>query len=572
MKKNNTVLNILIIALFFSGFMPAAQTNEEKKQKEPYKLGKINTNDHYEFISVNEVKMWISNNGDNSHEPITSGSGLLWPGGPQATLSLIFEDGLVFGGKVNGVVRVGGSTYRHGLQAGKILDNGLADDPNLDKYRIYKIRKDWENLDPTEDLNDNGVPDISEYETDYNEWPVEDGAPWVDMNGDGLFTRGIDTPEFVGDEVLWYVSNDLDELRTTFLYDSQPIGIEVQNTTFAFKENSEMDDIVFQKYLLINKGSNSIEDMYVGFWSDPDIGNPADDFSGCDSILGLAYTYNADNNDDDKHGENPPAIGYDFIQGPIILGESDDQARFRGEIRNGFKNLSMSGFIIFLNGSALYRDPPLGSLDGTSFMYYYMESGRGTPYIDPHTGTEVNYILAGDPVGGSGWYEGEGWPEGEPDGGDRRHLMSSGPFTMAPGDTQEVVIGIIIAQGSDNLQSVNELKNKSIVTQEYWDNLIYTAINYDKNSIVPTKFELSQNYPNPFNPKTIIEYSIPKQSNVTIKVFDVLGSEVSTLVNKEQPQGNYEVEFTGGDLTSGIYFYRLQAGDFVETKKMLLLK
>ena len=79
-------------------------------------------------------------------------------------------------------------------------------------------------------------------------------------------------------------------------------------------------------------------------------------------------------------------------------------------------------------------------------------------------------------------------------------------------------------------------------------------------------------YPNPFNPSTTIKYSIPKQSNVTLKVFDVLGSEVATLVNKEQPQGNYEVEFDGSELTSGIYFYRLQAGDFVETKKMILIK
>ena len=85
-------------------------------------------------------------------------------------------------------------------------------------------------------------------------------------------------------------------------------------------------------------------------------------------------------------------------------------------------------------------------------------------------------------------------------------------------------------------------------------------------------FELSNNYPNPFNPSTTISYSIPKQNNVTLKVFDVLGSEVATLINKEQTQGNYEVEFDGADLTSGIYFYRLRAGDFVETKKMILLK
>ncbi|MDX1700558.1 MAG: T9SS type A sorting domain-containing protein, partial [Melioribacteraceae bacterium] len=85
-------------------------------------------------------------------------------------------------------------------------------------------------------------------------------------------------------------------------------------------------------------------------------------------------------------------------------------------------------------------------------------------------------------------------------------------------------------------------------------------------------FALLQNYPNPFNPSTRIKYSIPKHSNVTLKIFDVLGSEVTTLVNKEQTQGNYEFEFDGGELTSGIYFYRLLVGDYMETKKMILLK
>ena len=94
----------------------------------------------------------------------------------------------------------------------------------------------------------------------------------------------------------------------------------------------------------------------------------------------------------------------------------------------------------------------------------------------------------------------------------------------------------------------------------------------DTENKIPTEFALYQNYPNPFNPSTTIKYSIPKQSNVTIKVFDVLGSEVKTLVNKEQTQGNYEIEFDGTDLTSGIYFYRIQSGDFVETKKMILIK
>jgi hypothetical protein len=85
-------------------------------------------------------------------------------------------------------------------------------------------------------------------------------------------------------------------------------------------------------------------------------------------------------------------------------------------------------------------------------------------------------------------------------------------------------------------------------------------------------YNLEQNYPNPFNPNTTINYQIPELSFVTLKVYDVLGSEITTLVNEEKPVGSYEVEFDATILSSGVYFYRLQAGSFVETKKMVLMK
>ncbi len=85
-------------------------------------------------------------------------------------------------------------------------------------------------------------------------------------------------------------------------------------------------------------------------------------------------------------------------------------------------------------------------------------------------------------------------------------------------------------------------------------------------------FMLEQNYPNPFNPTTTIKYQIPELSFVTLRVYDVLGNEIATLVNEEKPAGSYELDFSGSELTSGIYFYTLRTGDFVETKKMILLK
>ena len=81
-----------------------------------------------------------------------------------------------------------------------------------------------------------------------------------------------------------------------------------------------------------------------------------------------------------------------------------------------------------------------------------------------------------------------------------------------------------------------------------------------------------QNYPNPFNPATTIKYSIPELSFVILKVYDVLGNEIAILVNEEKPIGNYEVEFDATTLPSGIYFYRLQTSNFIQTKKMVLMK
>jgi Secretion system C-terminal sorting domain len=92
------------------------------------------------------------------------------------------------------------------------------------------------------------------------------------------------------------------------------------------------------------------------------------------------------------------------------------------------------------------------------------------------------------------------------------------------------------------------------------------------NNPIPENFNLEQNYPNPFNPSTTIEYVVPQSSFVSIKVYDDLGREVTTLVNGEKSSGNYTVDFNASNLASGIYFYRMQAGSFVSTKKLILLK
>ena len=93
------------------------------------------------------------------------------------------------------------------------------------------------------------------------------------------------------------------------------------------------------------------------------------------------------------------------------------------------------------------------------------------------------------------------------------------------------------------------------------------------NKFTATEFILEQNYPNPFNPNTVIKYQIPITSQVTLKVYDILGNEIATLVNEEKSAGNYSYSFIPNPtLSSGIYFYQIKARSFTQTKKMLLIK
>jgi hypothetical protein len=89
---------------------------------------------------------------------------------------------------------------------------------------------------------------------------------------------------------------------------------------------------------------------------------------------------------------------------------------------------------------------------------------------------------------------------------------------------------------------------------------------------VPLKYQLYQNYPNPFNPSTVISWQLPEKSHVLLKVYNILGKEVSTLVNEEKPGGKYKITFDAGNLASGVYFYRLITDSFIQTKKMMLIR
>jgi len=138
--------------------------------------------------------------------------------------------------------------------------------------------------------------------------------------------------------------------------------------------------------------------------------------------------------------------------------------------------------------------------------------------------------------------------------------------------TYQASITAPVAVGSDTISTivVSGTDTVSVLKKAVLTYVNPTTTKEDLSS--PDKFYLYQNSPNPFNPSTVIKYQLPKASFVILKVFDVIGNEVTTLVNGEKPAGNYEVEFKSSKLSSGVYIYQLRAGNFLATKKMILTK
>ncbi len=129
--------------------------------------------------------------------------------------------------------------------------------------------------------------------------------------------------------------------------------------------------------------------------------------------------------------------------------------------------------------------------------------------------------------------------------------------------------GIIFALGPGNTTTALKLTNVQVTLGKP---LVVTSVDNEPNSGLPMSYSLSQNYPNPFNPSTTINFALPKSGNVSLVVYDILGREVAHLVNGELQAGYHKVEFNADNLASGVYFYRLKAGDFVSVKKLMLLK
>ncbi len=388
------------------------------------------------MVDVNNIAMFVTNRGGFARDLESAGgpSGLFFPRGTDKTA--VYAAGLWFGSRVrvspdSVETRVTVAEYDLEYTPGLIYNSGgeiTWDDAGDARLKVYKIVKG-------DTLN-----------ADYLDWPVADGAP-VDARG---------RPLWQGDQTCWAVYNDGDPARhTNDAGGSTPQNIEIRQTTFAFDRQGPLGNMIFVKFNFTNRGNETLDSCYVSMWSDVDLGGATDDMAGCDTLLSLGYVYNA-SNEDEIYGAVPPAVGFDFFQGPIVPGAATDTALVSGERMPGYKNLPMTSYNRYINGT----DP-----DSRFATYNYMRglTINGAPlHVNEDPAQPVtHYFFAGDPVLGEGWID-----EAQ---ADKRIMLSSGPFTMEPGDQQEVVVALIVAQGSDRLSSLTLLKAYDDQAQKVFD-------------------------------------------------------------------------------------------------------
>lgn len=395
---------------------------------------------HCKYIDVNQIRSSVMNNGTFSRHPITGNSDMEWPKG--SGKYICYNAGIWIAGKVAGEVRTAAADYNVEYQPGLILPDGNADNPDDPKYRVYKVHKDYPDGYPALDIDP------------WSDWPADQGAP---VNPDGSI-------KWYGDEQLYAVMNDLDVNLHNIAYHTMPIGIELHLLVFAFDRPGALGNTLFFEYTVINKGKDDLTDAYIGVWSDVDNGDANDDLVGYDMERGMGYCYGG-KPIDATYGDRPPALGFDFFRGPMVPSPGDTVKLPDGSMYPNKKVLDASAFVKYYNPHPIFRDPRY-SAAGAIELYNYLAGLKsdGSPWIDPTTGQVSTFLNTGDPVRGTGWLS---TMEAPPQ--DIRLLISTGPFTLAKGDTQVIVAGVVIGQGNNRLSSIEVLRFYDKFAQAAYD-------------------------------------------------------------------------------------------------------
>jgi hypothetical protein len=324
--------------------------------------------------------------------------------------------------------------------------------------------------------------------------------PWHDIHK--TKECGIDRRvSLYGDLNYWWVMNDKGNIHTETGAD--PIGMEIRAQAFAFASNDEINNMTFYNYELINRGTQTLKDTYFGFFTDGALGDPNDDYVGCDVNRGLAYYYNGDNYDGDNagykgYGDNPPAVGVDFFEGPYQDndGIANNVGIGQGEALNGIgygdsivdnERFGMRRFLYYSNvgqGNISQTDP-INAADYYNYLRGFWKDGSpfyygGTGHLsdataDPTVPCEFMFPGDTDPLGwGTSGQPQLPWTEESAGNApfDRRFVQSAGPFILTPGAVNNITVGIVYARATsgDPFASVEILRKADDKAQKLFEN------------------------------------------------------------------------------------------------------
>ena len=367
--------------------------------------------DNTAHMDANNLDMAVTNHGSIAYDLLTGNPGLIYPKG--STNTVVFAGGLWIAGTVSGDLRAAIGEYSQEFVPGPMAGGTYEfDRPD---FRTYRIERDGTGY------------------ADYLADAVPQGAP---VNGQGA-------PLLYGDVTLWNVFNDADpSVHTNEVGATLPIGLEVRQTVFGFNRAGPLGNAIFVQWKIYNKGTNTLENAYATAWCDPDLGGPTDDLVGCDTTLALGYCYNVSNMDA-EYGASPPSIGLTLLRGAVVPGAG-----------GATDTLGLTSFVHYINGT-----DPVSVIQTHRMMRGLHRDGTAIHEFDDPLAPVTTYELTGDPAAGTGWTD--------TNPNDRRMMLSSGPFTMAPGDSQVIFTAIVVGQGSDRLSSISDLRNKVAIIRAF---------------------------------------------------------------------------------------------------------
>jgi hypothetical protein len=401
---------------------------------------RVAVSDSVRRIDVNRINMFAWNTGQLGVDPRPFDSGLFFPKGTDR--SVVFASGPWLGGKLGSEVRVAIAEYRSEYAPGPMVGTTPAD-PTDPRHRVYKIARWTGNaadsthvVRPAFELaaDPNLDPLVHHAWSEYLAGAAPFGAPTrtyrlpLTATPDPTDSADVVGPDVAGDQMLWCVYNDADPANhVSGAGATAPLGVEIQQTLFAYNSDENLRNTVFMRLKIIHKGGGTLDSLYASLWSDPDVGGATDDVTGCDTTRGLGFAYNA-RGLDQFYGDRPPAVGYTILRGPSGLTAGD--------------TLGLTSFTSYVGGN-----DPAASIESYRLMRGLLRGGDAP--IDPTTGQPTRFAFLGDPVRGTGWLD--------PDRTNKLMLVSSGPFRMATSDTQVVEAAIVVGQGADHLSSVGAL-------------------------------------------------------------------------------------------------------------------